>query len=283
MNRSQKIRFNKAQKLALSGDFQNAVQIFKEISDEGEESANASLAEIYGFLFEWENCLSNASRFIANPSATYAGNVFDDMVKLLGRAANETKQWKQVKEFCKDAVKRIKIEDYQVWQRNRYIKILRNLKKYAEREGEHPHELIRIFGVQTELDKFSSEEKKSNYEESIENIYSLRPDLIGKYEETVRHKIALAVLFNQTDEAAKLFLENKDLQIYDFEFLISVIKHLIKNNEKEKAWQIIENKISCWIPCDITQIAPVVLLTDEELKTILSAERSLQILKTPRG
>lgn len=282
MNRSQKIRFNKARKFALSGEFENAIPIFEQIADEEEESANASLAEIYGFLFDWEKCLNNAGKFIANPNATYAGNVFDDAIRLLGRAADETNHWNRVEDFCNKAIKRIEIEDYQTWQRNRYIKILKNLKNYAEREGKPPHELVRIFGIQTEFDKLSSEENQAQYNNAVEATSSLRPDLTGKYEETIRHKIALAILFNQTDEATKLFLANQNLQIYDFEFLAPIFKYLIKIGERKTAWQAIKDKVPFWIPVDITQIAPVSLLTDEDLKIIINAERSLRILKTPR-
>lgn len=282
MNRSQKIRFNKARKLALSGEIEKAIPLFELIAGENVEAANGSLAEIYGFLFDWENCLKNAGRFIANPNAAYAGNVFDDMVKLIGRAANETHKWKDVQTFCENAVKRIKAEEYQDWQKTRYIKILKNLKKFAKRNGQPPQELIEIFGVETEFDKLSVNENREHFDFAVKNINSLRQDLNEKYEETVRHKIALAILYHQDNEATTLFLENENLKIYDFEFLISIFKHLIKVGKRKIAWQSVENKIADWIPVDIVQVAPIALLTDKELKTIINAERSLKILKTSR-
>jgi tetratricopeptide (TPR) repeat protein len=282
MNRSQKIRFNKARKYALSGEFEKAIPILETISEETEEAANASLAEVYGFLFDWENCLKNAGNFIANPNSTYAGNVFDEMIKIIGRAAHETHKWKDVEKFCENAVKQISVEEYQKWQKTRYIKILTNLKRYAKRNGQPPHELIEIFGVETEFDELTIKENRAAFDDAVENVSSLRPDLSGRYDEIVRHKISLAILFHQLDEATKIFLKNEDLEIYDFKFLIPIIKHLIEIGEKEKAWQIVENKITYWIPVDIVQIAPVEFLVDEDLKTIINSNRSLKILKTPR-
>jgi hypothetical protein len=282
MNRSQKIRFNKARNFALSGEIEKAIPLFEIIAGDNVEAANASLAEIYGFLFDWENCLKNAGKFTANPNATYAGNVFDDMVKLIGRAADETHKWEDVQTFCENAVNRIQAEEYQDWQKTRYIKILKNLKKFAKRRGQPPHELIKIFGIETEFDKLSVKENREHFDFAVENIHSLRPDLNGNYEEIVRHKIALAVLYRQNDEATTLFLENENLQIYDFEFLMPIFKHLIKIGKTNIAWQAVEHKIADWIPVDIVQIAPVALLTDEDLKTIINAERSLKILKTLR-
>jgi hypothetical protein len=283
MNRSQKIRFNKARKFALNGDFETAIPIFEKISDELNEAANASLAGIFGFLFDWEKCLRNAGQFVANPNAAYAGNVFNEMILLLGRAGNETQKWQDVESICENAVERIKAEEYQPWNKERYVKVLTNLKNYAQREGKGEQELLKIFGVKSEIDKLSDDQRRANFDEAMANINNVRPDLSGKREETIRHKIALAFLFQLEDEATKLFMANENLQIYDFEFLIPIFRHLIKLGETEKAWRLIEDKISFWVPCDLTQIAPVALLTDEILKTIINAERSLQILRTPRG
>jgi hypothetical protein len=281
MNKSQKIRFNKARKFAFSGEIQEAIKLFADIAVEGVEAANASLAEIYGFLFDWENCLENAGILTANPKAVYAGNVFDDMIRLIGRAGHETEQWQNIESICENAIQRIASEDYQDFQKKRYFKILKNLKGYAERKGNPPHELIKIFEVKERNGK-SDEEHKKAFRNAVDDIDNLRPDLRGKFNESVRHKIALAVLFEQFEEAKSLFLENEDLPIYDFDFLVPIMKHLVKIGEKEKAWQVIRNNIDKWLPIETAQIAPVVLLTDKHLKTIINAARAFEILNTTR-
>jgi hypothetical protein len=284
MDRSQKTRFNKIRKIALSGDFEKAISGFEEIKAEGVWAVTASLAEIYGFLFNWGYCLENAGIFIAHPNAAYAGNVFDNMCRVLYRAGEETRNWERIRFLCQDAVMQINTEPYLPFQKNRYIKILENLKSLAENgrpdRPERP-ELIEIFTANTENTDLDGSNKKATYVKALDNLNSI--SYKGNPNEKVRKRVALAIAYKQLDEAEEVFLKNEDLPIWDFQLLLPLIKRLVRKGEEEVAWRVVKNNITNWIPEDIVQIAPVDFIIDDDLKTFMTADRCLEVLKTSRS
>src|SRR5262245_46733062 len=85
-----------ARQAALGGDVDAALPVLAACAAAGDDSAAASLAELLAFLGRWEEVIPNAARLIANPFAVAAGNVFDDMVRLLGRAGRQTGAWDRI-------------------------------------------------------------------------------------------------------------------------------------------------------------------------------------------
>jgi hypothetical protein len=95
----------KAQAAARSGQTELALESLEVFAANGDDSAAASLAELYAFLGRWDKVIANAGRLIANPEAVYAGNVFNDMIQLLGRAGHRSGEWSRVVEVVETASK----------------------------------------------------------------------------------------------------------------------------------------------------------------------------------
>lgn len=77
--------------------------MLREIAAGGEHAACASLAELLAFKGEWNELIPNAARLIAHSDTVYAGNIFDDMIRLLGRAGHETGRWLDIEEAARAA------------------------------------------------------------------------------------------------------------------------------------------------------------------------------------
>lgn len=275
------LTIKKARLAALRGEIDIAIDALGKFSDNGDDSACASLVDLLAFRGEWDECIPNTARFIANPSAAYAGNVFDDMVRVLGRAGHETRKWGLIESSCINAIARIELASFQKWERNRYCTILNNLISYAARNGTAPHELLRVFGVQSFQDGLEPEQLELMYQEAVKKVYSLRPDLKGHPEELAVHQFGLAELFSQEDEAINIYTESK--RLLSFNNAVYVAKALLIRNKPESAWEIVEEKISHWWPVDAVQVAPLVLVTDEHIKEIMTKDRCERVIKSARG
>lgn len=280
MNRSQTIRFNRARRLALSGDYRSALPKLELLTQEI-SAPHATLAEIRGFLFEWDTTLEHAGTFIANPLAAYADNVFIDMIELSGRAARETKNWAMLHNLCESAIEAIG-QQHVGHPRERYLTILNNLKHYAERQGTAPHELVRVFGYQSDIDRMSEQRKQTLFEQAVEATDTVRPDLINRPAARLQHQISLALGYEQWDAALKLFEDNQHPP-YHLEYMTPLIKYVARTGQKDKARAMIETHYPHWLPVDRVQVAPVFLLTAKGLENIVDAALCQQILQSPRG
>lgn len=280
MNRSQTIRINRARKLVLSGDYQSALPKLELLAQEI-AAPHATLAEIRGFLFDWEAALEHAGTFIASPLAAYVDNVFTDMIELSGRAARETKNWAMLHNLCESAIEAIG-QQHVGHARERYLIILENLKKYAEREGTAPHELVRVFGYQSDIDRMSEQRKRTLFEQAVAATDTLRPDLINRPAARLQHQMSLAFIYEQWDTALTLYEDNQHPP-YHLEYISPLIKYMARKGQKDKARAMVEHPWPQWIPVDRVQVAPVFLLTAKELENVADADLCQQILQSPRG
>lgn len=57
----------------------------------------------------------------------------------------------------------------------------------------------------------------------------------------------------------------------------------VRRGNSEAAWATIEQNLKHWWPVDHAQVAPLVLLTNEHLETLMTPERCQLVLSTPRG
>jgi hypothetical protein len=58
---------------------------------------------------------------------------------------------------------------------------------------------------------------------------------------------------------------------------------LVRNGRGEDAWAEILKKLPTWPRVDKSEIAPVALLRDVHLRTIMTPERCTKVLATPRA
>lgn len=68
-----------------------------------------------------------------------------------------------------------------------------------------------------------------------------------------------------------------------FNNAVHIARLLAERGDLEGGWQALWNHMSLRWPTDKAQVAPVILLTDPKLKTLLHQERCDQILALPRG
>ena len=68
-----------------------------------------------------------------------------------------------------------------------------------------------------------------------------------------------------------------------FDTIAFVATSLARANREKDAWKVIQKAVNVWWPVDILQVAPVALLTDPDLRGLMTPERCAQVLKTPRG
>jgi hypothetical protein len=283
----------KAAEAARGGQTEVALEALEAFALKGDDSATAPLAEVHAFLGQWGKVISNAGRLIANPAAVHVGNVFNDMVQLLGRAGHCSGEWSRVIEVAETALKSNasrNSEKKSEQVHNRYEKIFLNLIEYAKREGRPPHELIAIFPVPDYLKRLlnpeilTQKEREARYQEAIETINTnppLKPHLKTAHAKA-EHLFSLI----------KDVWEEKALEIYDeygAQFLMGwdaalyVSRAHARRGNLDAAWTAIESRLGKWWPVAIVQVAPIILLTDEHLNAFMTPERCRLVLSVPRG
>jgi hypothetical protein len=272
----------KAREAALKGEIQPALDALRGFASAGDDSAAASVAELAGFQGGWDEVIAHAGRLIANPGAVYAGNIFDDMVRLLGRSGHETAQWDVIGSLAVSAKETIGKGVTQEHLRVRYVRILDELGAYAARRGGPPHELVAVFGGTGDRPRDPKKEEAA-YRDAVDNVHVHRPNLKGKPEELARHLFALAVTYGKEEDALRLHAQHGHAGPFDFDAAVHVAKVLVRRGKPDDAWQAVQAKLAAWIPVDKAQVAPAVLIVDDDLRKIMSPERCKAVLATPRG
>jgi hypothetical protein len=290
------VSVKKAQAAARSGQTELALESLEAFAAKGDDSAAASLAELYAFLGQWDRVIPNAGRLIANPGAVYAGNVFDEMIRLLGRAGHRSGEWSRVIEVVESASKanarrcaeeyrgekdKIRRDNIKHWEQ-RNEKIFLNLIQYAERYGKPPHELVAIFGVRDRMDDMSEHERRAWYEHAVQNVDSLRPDLKRNAQAKMEYCFSLAQGVLE-DEALKLYEAHGKTFGMAWQAAEYVAPIYVRRGNLAAAWTAIGPNLKHWWPVDHAQVTPLMLLTNEHLETILTPERCRLVLSTPRG
>lgn len=268
-----------ARRAALRGDVERALEALRAIAAGGDDAACPPLAELLAFTDRWGECIPHAGRLIANPAAARAGNVFDDMVRLLGRAGHETGDWAGIAALAESAERHVARTVDRAHLRFRYATILAGLRRYAARRGAPPHELVAIFGHPRAPTPADVAERR--HREAVANEGELRPDLVGDDDGLAVHRFGLACTFQQGDEALRLFERHQGLMSFDGGAWVA--RHLVARGADEEAWAAIAGVLPRWWPCDAAQVAPTVLLTDPVLRSLTSPERCDRVLRTPRG
>jgi len=290
------VSVKKAQAAARMGQTEQALESLEAFAAQGDDAAAASLAELYAFLGQWDKVISNAGRLIANPGAVYAGNVFNELIQLLGRAGHRSGDWPRIIEVVEVALKanadrlaglrreakdKIHRDIYEQTE-NRNEKVFRNLIQYANRKGAPPHELLAIFGVNIGNDRRSDAEKSAWYEDVVKNAETIRPDLKKHPEAKAEYFFSLAK-GTLEDEALRLYEAHGENFVMAWQAAEYMATVYVQRGNPKAACTAIEANLKNWWPVDQAQVAPLVLLTNEHLETLMTPERCQLVLSTPRG
>jgi len=260
---------------ALAGRTEEALEAFGWMVEQGSAAAAASLAELSAFRGDWPQVVRCARMLIAEPTAVYAGNVFEDMVQLLALAGHEGEPWESVGAAAAHGLDALEASDTCEHGRHHLGTILEALAGYAERRGEGPHELVRPGGPpQGPIDL-------DEYRDGVDDVLVHRPNLKGKPDQLARHLFALAVVYRQPDDMVARFFDAPEAM--DFDQAVEVARVLVDRGEAPRAWAVLAERIPSWWPVDDAQVAPMVLLTDRSLRPLVTPERAAQVLATARG
>lgn len=259
-----------AREAALMGDAEAAIAGLTPLAA-ADASAAASLAELLAFRGDWEGVADNAARLIENPSAVYAANVFDDMVRLVAIAGHHGVPWARVGEIAAAGLV-VAEKETRAHVATRHRTILADLAAYAARSGAPPHERISVFGVVT------PQPTREQYQAAVATALK-KPK--PKPEAQARHLIALAASFRQPDELVRLVTESPGHA--GFDHVIEAARTIASRGDGGAAWALLQPQLPGFYPVDVAQVAPVVLLTDPDLRSLITPERAAVVLSTPRA
>jgi hypothetical protein len=259
-----------ARVLALAGDADGAIAALTPLA-ETDASAAASLAELLAFRGDWDGVVTNAARLMASPSLVYAGNVVDDMVRLVALAGHHGVPWARVAQAATAATAALATET-RAHIAKRLGRIFEDLEAYAARSGAPPHERIAIFTPPC------TPQTRARYDAAVA-LADKKPKAAAKAE--AQHRMGLASTFDQHDELLRLVQLTP--QYASFAHWLTAARYLASTGDPEAAWTLLSPHLSEWSPVDYAQVAPVDLLTDPVLCELITSTRAASILATPRG
>jgi hypothetical protein len=123
-------------------------------------------------------------------------------------------------------------------------------------------------------------EERAAYDDAVRESSTTRR-FEGKPEALARHIFALASVYNVHDEMVRLWPSTRHL--LDFDHAADTARILVERGQPEAAWGIIESMVGRWWPVDQAQVAPVILVADPALASLMTPERCAFVLSTPRG
>ena len=262
---------------ALQGNVEAALPVLAAHADAGDDGAAASVAELSAYLWRWDDVITYAARLIANPFAVYAGNVFDELVLLLGRAGHETGDWRAIARVADAASQRVeadlranpwdfpqsKIEGAQY----RLLGILDRLGEYALGEGRiQTHGHLDVFDPKPAVprpDLFDAAMQLKRNQGSFEN------------------RMIFACMYHLDDEMIHLF-EMADGKVR-FEHAVAVAKAYLRRGEETSAWNAVRANWADWALVDRAQVAPLVFFIDARLVNLVTRERAIELVRLPRA
>src|SRR5262245_59786939 len=254
-----------AQRLALKGNVDGAVKALSVLEQSGDVGASASLAEIAAFKGKWKEVLQRVAVVLGTPSALDTLNVYQDMVLLAARAGAELRAWAEVRELTKLALKKLGKEDAD----EALVGSVRDLARFAARNGKG------TYGPKGDPEA----RRKKEFEEALKEY---RAKKFKRPEDRVTHFFGLAMVYEYYPGAVALYDQERD-RPYIFDGVAVAASALARDGRADEAWRAIRSKVNLWEPVEVTQIAPVVLVTDEALQELMTPARGMEILRTPRG
>lgn len=243
--------------------------------------AAVSLAGIEAFRWNWVDAIHYASQVLKRVEAVYSMNVIDEMIGLVYRAGRESAAWDLLAATARDALaendKRI-VDEYHESTRQRLSNHFKEMLNWAISSGNsnpigNLHWKVSMAMSRPTMESLSSEQKTALY---CDAVAKLKPR-----DRDAQTLFSLARNCEQHSDAIRIYEENESQ--FGFDQGVYVAKLYVQSNHIDKAWGIVEKKVSTWWPVELTQVAPVILLLDEDLQKIATKERCAWILTTPRG
>lgn len=265
---------NKARKLAWQGRYQEALPILEEEAAKGDQGAQVSLLYIYAYLLEWDKLLEPLVTVLqAHQESFYAANVFDDGVVLVATIAQKTGKWKEIAEFFKKRLAKIKYGD-------RLKLVLKEMYNYLDKKGKVEKKIFPVVEIE-EYNRPPAEEA-AHYRDAVDNVLKIKPKFKdpARKDELESHLFALAEVFHQEEEMLKNYKPANPL--FGYEEGLAVARIYAKRGDWTKAWNIIESKITDWYPVDKVQLMPMELILEDVFAPLVTRENCIKLLAAPK-
>ncbi|MEX1365612.1 MAG: hypothetical protein AB1Z98_20965 [Nannocystaceae bacterium] len=259
-----------AQAAALRGEIDEAVAQLSALQ-ESDTAAHAALAEISAFRGRWQDVLQHVSAVLVEPLSVDTFNVYGDMVRLAALVGVELGDWAEIERIANEAL--AVLQDVELPPS--HIGAVTGLVRFAQAEGK-----VDSGWRPGGMDDRSEAERIAKYESSIEKIEKRKKQFESPHER-FNHYVAIARNCRHYGAAVLLYEEHglPDL----FSSIIFVASALARAGRPDEAWEVIRSGIGRWWPVEDVQIAPMVLLSDEALRPLMTSSRCEEVLRAPRG
>ena len=242
-----------AQELARKGSIAEARAVLEAAASNGDASAAYSLAEIAAFEGAWDVVLAQLTTFAAGHDAVYAGNVKRDAAGLLWRAAESTGRWADAAALLAQLPERA--------VGGLFYRSLGTLFT-AEGKGEAP--TLAANPDSPEQRRAKHDRAKEKYGDNPKALFvsaaqdpEFDDDVIAHYPAA-----ASALRFGDALKAAHA---------------------LVRKGRIDDAWALTLAKLPEWAPVEACQIAPVELLWDPRLRSMITPARCAAALSRTPG
>lgn len=256
-----------AQRYALRGDIKSAMTELNSLQVAGDVGANASLAELAAYRANWKEVLKHIKIVFETPSALSTFNVYQDMVMLAARAGMELGDWEGVRKLAEFASAKLTTKEADA----AHVEAIRQLADFAARNGTGTYA----------ADDESEDQRKVRFEVGLAKL-AKKKKKFRRPEDRLDHLFGLARVYRYYPGAVELHDQERELPDL-FDNVVFLASALARCDRVDEAWTAIRSKLQRWWPVEDTQIAPVVLLTDEALRTVMIPERCDEVMCTARG
>jgi hypothetical protein len=254
-----------AHRHALRGEIETATDEFTALRNNGDIGACAALAEINAYKGNWPEVVKCVQSVFGSPAALRTMNVYTDMAMLAARASSELKAWTDLARLAKFAATKLTKKPAD----SANAATVRRLLKAAESKA---------LSALTEATAPAAK-NKANFDAAIEKAKLKKfTTSTGRLD----HLYGLARVFTYHEGAVQLFDSEKKLPNL-FDNAVFTASALARVGREKEAWSAIKEALPRWWPVELTQVAPVILLTDEALGLVMIASRCKEVLSIPRG
>ena len=238
--------------LARQGKWEEALGQLTALSDGGDGVAAASTTELLAALGRWEELVPHAARFLENPGVVNIGNVFTEVTRLVRRAARELDDASIIERVA------AKIPDEGHWRSMRDATLLKEVVLPSEQAGP---------------------ERGEHFDKAVKDALTAKRFKNKPPAVLDEHCFALADVFRVDDEVISRY----DPGWRNFDKAVVTARANARRGNADQAWAILAQAIPWWAALDFAQVFPVGLLVDPTLQRLMTKERGVEVLATPRS
>jgi len=271
-----------AQQTALKGDADGAVKQLTALLESGKAGAAAPLAEIAAFRRRWPEVLRLAFTFMRDPTEGGVRNSLDAMVNLVAVVGFETGGWSDI--------------HGEVVAIRKYLLSKKELKEYAN-EDEGGAGFKQLIDLAKSKGKAEYVWDWSCYTEDDEKTRDAAAEaaIAAQLAKHAKKKIfkddadrrqamlALAGAHLSYKTTVRLYDEEGADDLITFGSAAFVVTSLARAGRAKDMRKMVEKAVNVWWPVDDLQVAPVDLMTDPDVRPLMTPELCAQVLRMPRG